>query len=205
MRLRAALLALAAIAALLLAGCQTAGLHWISPAEASRQVRAPWYADEKCARMQGTMLVKFTFARVPMAAMLSREASGRLIFVGVSDWGVRLAEAAVTLEDTPPARLNPMLTRIPGLAARLSQALARMFLVWPSAEAAGQDAGSLSFTVDPRDGLITAKRGIGAGGTWTASLSYRPQAGPGDMPERIEYRGEGLDVTFTFKELCADE
>lgn len=204
MRLPAVLLAFAAIAALLLGGCQTVGRQWSSPAEASRKVSDPWYADEKCARMQGTMLVKSTFARVPMAAMLSKEASGRLVFVGVSDWGMRLAEADVTLEDTPPARLNPMLTRIPGLAARLSRALARMFLAWPSVDAAGQDE-SLSFTVDPRDGLVTAKRGTGPGGAWTASLSYRPQAGPSGMPERIEYRGEGLDLTFTFKELCADE
>jgi len=207
-----------------LGGCQHGGgpaaLYAPPPSDAPR-----WFEQEGGMRFQATVLVRSAFAKVPLLAAISVDANQRLEFAGVSEWGLTLAQAFVSQGDDPaPARLHPMLARIPGRASRLPPALKRVFLIWPeppgghpsagpggSGGSGGGLAGSgdsggpgVRYLVDAR-GRITEKKGVGKHGAWKVLLRYPEGAALQAPPQVIEYKGEGLAIVFKLKDVSGDE
>lgn len=179
--------------------------------------RTYWFERVGETRFQAGMLVRALFAKVTLTAFVSMDGSGCLEFVGLSDWGMRLAEASVTLDDPAPARLSPMLARVPKLGFRLSRALERVFLVWPRPEDARvprrkgyfADPKTLDrevhYTFDADTRRLTGKRGRDDRGTWCVVMRYDATSSPGAAPEAIVYQGDGLEILFKLKELSENE
>ncbi|WP_157137648.1 hypothetical protein [Solidesulfovibrio carbinoliphilus] len=179
--------------------------------------RTYWFERAGETRFQAGMLVRDLFAKVSLTAFVSTDGSGRLEFVGLSDWGMRLAQASVTLDDPAPARLSPMLARIPKLGFRLSRALGRVFLVWPRPEDvhAPRRTGyfadpktqerEVHYAFDADTGRLTGKRGRDDRGTWCVVMRYDATSSPQTAPEAIVYQGDGLEILFKLKELSGNE
>jgi len=214
-----ALLILLLSAACVLAGCQDGlgrrGATGQPPASSSGG--PDWFERVEGMRFEAAVLVRNGFAKIPLTALVSVDASGRLTFVGLSEMGFRLAEASVSSGDRPPARLHPLLARVPGLAVRLPLALERVFLVWPQTPDMGapQREGYPAGATDPEQGVrytwqtaterLTGKKGYGGGGDWSVSMRYAPDAAPKAAPVEIAYRGEGVSIIFKLKDVSGDE
>jgi len=185
----------------LLAACQRGG--------ASATLDASlWLKGQGGTRLEGAMLIRGGFAKVPLLAVISVDDARNLEFVGVSDWGLTLARVCVSQGDSKPApaRLHPLLAHIPGIASRLPQALERIFLLWPEpADARQPDAPEVKYLFDPQTRRITGKKGHDAHGAWTVSLRYPKGAAPDAKPSAIEYTGGGLAIVFKVNDVSGDE
>lgn len=178
--------------------------------------RTYWFNSAGGMRFQAVILVRSLFAEVPLTAFISVDKSRHLDFVGLSDWGFRLAEASLSLEDPAPTSLHPMLARIPRLGSRLSLALQRVFLIWPQPEDTDQETAK-GYYVGPQakekevhyafhsDSIRpTEKNGLDARGPWRVLIHYTAEASPQAAPEKIVYQGDGLEIVFKLKELNGD-
>ena len=213
-------LAILLAASVMLSGCQSGCVGATLPAERTAvrlSGHSGWFDRAEEVRFQGGMAVRTPFAKVPLIAFITIDAPGHVAFVGLSDWGMRLAEASVTLEDPAPAQLQASLTRIPKLASRLSLALTRIFLVWPGhgdyAELLGKNASReqpitpavVRYGFDAETTQMTEKKGRDRQDTWCVSMLYGDRTSPEALPVEIIYRAGGLEIVLQLKELAGHE
>jgi hypothetical protein len=221
MRAHSSYFALAAFLLAALAGCHPAcgPARWDegSPGLALVSGGPPWPDAERPFRLHGQALVKTPFAKVPMTAIaivdISRE---KLDFVGMGEWGGKLAEVALDGQ-VGRASILPMLRRLPGLEARLPEALRRVFLAWPD----DGRASMLKLEREQVTGRPLVKRGGEGDARWRVDYAYasgsdgssaparneRQTALSADAaaPSRIEYRQGGFSLILLLTEASANE
>jgi len=189
---------------LLAAGCQLQGIRPLEPAP-----NRSWLDAGAPLTVQSVVLVKNMFARVPFRAVIRLDdARTKVEFVAVSDWGMKLAEASFVKDDVRPTNLHPMLARLPGLAQKLSHALARVFLVRPGFDLPSDaprdlDAASgfhapthFKWSGDPAH--LLGKNGESDTTKWRVDMTYPHDSTERDsLPRQIVYRGDGIEIHFT--------